>query len=125
MLLGAFATLALTLAVTGTYGVLSYAVRQRAHEIGIRMALGACRGDILTMIMRQGLFLTLVGLVLGIIGAFALTRFLTSVLYATQPTDPTTFVVVSLTLIAVALLASYIPARRATKVDPIVALRYE
>ncbi len=125
VLLGAFAAIALILAIAGLYGVLSYSVNQRHHEIGVRMALGACRGDILTMIMRQGLFLTLVGLVLGIIGAFALTRFLTSVLYATQPTDPTTFVVVSLTLIAVALLASYIPARRATKVDPIVALRYE
>src|SRR5271157_997351 len=125
LLLGIFAAIALALATVGIYGVMAFSVTQRTHEIGIRMALGAERRDVLGLVVRHGLRLTVVGVVLGVAGAWALTRLLTSFLYDVRPTDPLTFLVVPAGLVAVAILASYIPARRAAKVDPMVALRYE
>jgi predicted permease len=124
-LLAVFAALAVLLAALGLYGLMSHSVAQRTSEIGIRMALGATRGGMLSLFVQEGLRLALAGVALGVAGAFVLARFLSSLLYGVQATDPLTFVVVSLILIAVALLACYIPARRAARIDPMVALRYE
>jgi putative ABC transport system permease protein len=124
-LLGAFSLLALILAAVGIYGVLAYSVTQRTHEIGIRMALGAERRNVLFLVLRRTLALAGAGLVLGTAGALATTRVLARFLYEIKPTDPATFITVAALLTGVALLAGLIPARRATKVDPMVALRYE
>jgi putative ABC transport system permease protein len=125
MLFSVFAALALALAVTGVYGVLSYSVSQRTHEVGIRMALGAARGDVLRLFMQQGMRLVLLGLVIGLGGAFVLTRLMSSLLFGVSATDKVTFILVALGLTIAGVCACYLPARRATKVDPLVALRYE
>src|SRR5213076_2434140 len=123
-----FGILAQQLASIGLYGVMAYSVSRRTHEIGIRMALGANRGAMLKMILQQGMALTLIGVALGLGGAYVLTRYLeslTSMLFGVQPRDPLTFGATAALLTIVALIACLVPARRATKVDPMVALRYE
>ncbi|HKR60792.1 MAG TPA: ABC transporter permease, partial [Pyrinomonadaceae bacterium] len=125
ILLIVFAGLALTLAAIGIYGVMSYVASQRTHEIGIRMALGAQGRDVLKLIIGNGMSLALIGVVLGLAGAFALTRVMAGILFGVTATDALTYVIVSAGLIAIALLACYVPARRATKIEPLVALRYE
>jgi putative ABC transport system permease protein len=125
ILLSLFAGIAFVLAIVGIYGVMSYAVTQRTHEIGIRMAIGAQPRDVFRMILGQGMFLTVIGLVIGLLGAFGLTRLMGAMLFAIKPTDPLTFTAVALLLAGVALIACYVPGRRATKVDPVNSLRYE
>jgi ABC-type antimicrobial peptide transport system permease subunit len=125
ILLGVFALLALVLSSIGIYGVISYLVGQRTHEIGIRMALGAQRGDVLKLVLGQGMRMALVGVGIGLAAAIALTRLMSKMLYSVSAMDPITLIGVSVLLTFVALFACYIPARRAMRTDPIIALRYE
>ena len=121
----AIAVITLMLAMIGVFGVINYSVAQRTHEIGIRLALGAQRRDVFKLVVGQGLVLALVGVIVGTVGAVAVTRLIEGMLYGVSPTDVTTFIAVSLIVTLVAFLACYLPARRATRVDPLVALRYE
>jgi ABC-type antimicrobial peptide transport system permease subunit len=125
MLLGLFGALGLVLGILGLYGVLAYLVNQRQREIGVRIALGAQSAHVVRMVVVRGLALTLSGVGVGLVGAFLLTRFMQGVLFDVTPSDPSTFISVTVALIGVAVVASYIPARRATRVDPAMALRAE
>ena len=125
LLLGVFALIALLLTAVGVYGVISYSVAQRTQEIGIRIALGAQSRDVMALVVGNGMRLVLMGIAIGLAGAFALTRWIASMLFDVSTTDPLTFIVIALLLALVAMLACWIPARRATKVDPLVALRHE
>jgi len=124
-LLSLFAGIALVLAIVGIYGVMSYSVTQRTHEIGIRMAIGARPVDVFKMILGNGMKLALIGVALGLVGAFALTRLMATMLFGVEPTDAMTFGGISVLLITVTLVACYLPGRRATKVEPTISLRYE
>ena len=123
MLFGLFGIVGLVLASVGIYGVMSYGVIQRTREFGVRMALGARPTDVRAMVVREGAMLTAIGIGVGLVGAFALTRLMRTLLFAVTPTDPMTYIGIALVLGAVALLASYLPARRGTRVDPVIALR--
>lgn len=125
LLLGCFAGLALALAALGIYGVISYSVVEREREMGIRMALGARSRDVLTLVLRQAMTLVLTGILLGVAASYALTRSIAKLLYGVEAHDPSTYLAVSLLLLSIALLAAYRPARQATRVDPLVALRSE
>ncbi len=124
-LLVAFGLVALALAAVGTYGILSYMVTERQREIGVRMALGAGRGQVAQLVMRQGVVMAAIGIAIGLAGALALSRVTASLLFGVSPVDPITFVAVALVIVAVAAVASLIPTRRATRVDPLVAMRAE
>jgi putative ABC transport system permease protein len=125
VLFAAFALLALVLGAVGIYGIISYSVTQRTHEIGIRMALGARAANVLSLIMKNGLTLVLAGIVIGVGSAIGLTRFLATLLFGVEPTDGVTFVVVSTVFFVIAIVAALIPAMRVTRVDPVIALRSE
>jgi len=125
ILLGIFGAMALVLTCVGLYGVISYTVVQQTREVGIRLALGADRAGILRMVVGSGVLLSAIGIGIGLAASFLLTRVIASLLYGVSPWDPLTFIAVPVTLIAMATLASYLPARRAAQVDPMVALRYE
>jgi putative ABC transport system permease protein len=125
LLAGLFAILAMALAAIGVYGVISYSVTQRTHELGVRVALGASGGDVLKLVVGQGMLLAGAGVAIGALSAYLLTRMMTKLLYGVEPTDLPTFIWVSILLLAVAFVASYVPARRASRVDPMVALRCE
>jgi putative ABC transport system permease protein len=125
LLLSIFAGVAMVLASVGIYGVISYSASRRTHEIGVRMSLGASRGQVLLLMARQGMYLALAGSVAGVAGAFLLSRLMTKLLYGVRPTDPATFGAVAVGLAVVAMLACYLPARRAMRIDPVAALRCE
>jgi putative ABC transport system permease protein len=124
-LLSIFAVVAIALAVVGIYGVISFSVAQRTHEIGVRLALGAQASNVLRMVVWRGMSLALIGVALGLVAAFALMRVLKNLLFEVSPTDSATFALIAFLLVGVALIASYIPAQRATKVDPLQSLRHE
>jgi putative ABC transport system permease protein len=125
LLLGIFAAVALVIATVGIYGFISYTVSQRTHEIGVRIALGAQAGNVLRMVVWRGMSLALIGVALGVSVALAVTRIMKSLLFEVSATDPTTFAQIVLLLVVIAMVATYIPARRATKIDPLQALRHE
>jgi ABC-type antimicrobial peptide transport system permease subunit len=125
VLVGLFAAIAVTLAVIGIYGMLAYSVAQRTREIGVRMALGARAGSVIALVLGQAAVLTITGIAAGLLGAVVLTRYLRGMLFGLTPLDPATFATVSVAFLLVAMLASYLPARRAARVDPMIALRWE